>query len=182
MKRVLKYLKGTSNYFLRLSNVNAEHGILNGYADANWAEDRFDRKSNSGYVFQLNGGTISWACRKQTCVSLSSTEAEFVALSEACKEVIWLRRLLHDMRYSQTSPTVIFEDNQSCLRLIKEEKLSNRTKHIDTKVHFVKDHIERKDIICVYCPSEKMVADMMTKPLAASTFEKFRKSVGVEID
>lgn len=92
LKRVLKYLKGTSNYFLRLSDNNAERDVLRGYADANWAEDRQDRKSNSGYVFQINGGTISWTCRKQTCVSLSSTEAEFVALSEACKEVLWIRK------------------------------------------------------------------------------------------
>lgn len=86
------------------------------------------------------------------------------------------------MRIYQISPTVIFEDNQSCLRLIKEEKLSNRTKHIDTKVHFVKDHTEKKDITCVYCPSESMVADMMTKPLPGSIFVKFRKSIGVTID
>ncbi|XP_075158045.1 uncharacterized protein LOC142231315 [Haematobia irritans] len=136
LKRVLKYLKGTINHFLRLSNNNCERDTLIGYADANWAEDKVDRKSNSGYVFQLNGGSISWACRKQTCVSRSSTEAEFISLSEACKEAIWLRRLLNDMEISQTSPTVIYEDNQSCLRLIKEEKLSNRTKDIDTKIHF----------------------------------------------
>ncbi|XP_059221638.1 uncharacterized protein LOC131996193 [Stomoxys calcitrans] len=182
LKRILKYLKGTINHFLKLSYNNSEDNILIGYADANWAEDNIDRKSNSGYVFQINGGSISWACRKQTCVSLSSTEAEFISLSEACKEAIWLRRLLSDMKIIQTSPTIIYEDNQSCLKLIKEEKLSNRTKHIDTKLHFVKDHIKKKDVECNYCPTESMVADIMTKPLKPPLFAKFRKSIGIELD
>lgn len=182
LKRVLKYLKGTENYFLRLSNSSEEPNVLKGYADANWAEDKTDRKSNSGYIFKLNGGGISWSCRKQSCVSLSSTEAELIALSEACKEAIWLRKLLEDLQIKQINPTIIYEDNQSCLRIIKDEKLSNRTKHIDTKIHFVKDYIDKNLTICEYCPSEKMVADMMTKPLPASTLEKFRKLIGVEID
>ena len=142
LKRVLKYLKGTQNYFLRLSHNHVKSNKLVGYADANWAEDRIDRKSNSGFVFQINCGKISWSCRKQTIVALSTTEAEFVALSEACKEGIWIKQLLDDMYLPQNYPTIIYEDNQSCLYMIKEQKLSSRTKHIDTKLHFVKDHID----------------------------------------
>ncbi|XP_075157670.1 uncharacterized protein LOC142230938 [Haematobia irritans] len=182
IKRVLKYLKGTADHFLRLSKPGHDANDLQGYAYASWAEDAKDRKSNSGYIFQINGGAISWSFRKQTSVSLSSTEAEFIALSEACKEAIWLRKLLNDMKIIQNGPTNIFEDNQSCLRIIKDEKLSNRTKHIDTKIHFVKDHVEEGNVVCVYCPSEMMVADIMTKPLPATIMEKFRTSIGIEID
>lgn len=181
IKRVLKYLKGTINFHLKLSNLAAKDKNLIGYADANWAEDRLDRKSNSGYIFQINGGTISWSCKKQTCVSLSSTEAEFIALSDACKEAIWIRQLLEDMKIHQNSPTVIFEDNQSCIRLIKDQKLSNRTKHIDTKIHFVKDHVDQNHIVCTYCPSEEMIADMLTKPLCSSKIEKFRTKAGIQL-
>lgn len=183
LKRVLKYLKGTAHHLLRLSDVNTpEKNTLMGYADANWAENRIDRKSNSGFIFQMNGGSVNWSCKKQTCVSLSSTEAEFIALSEACKEALWLRELLNDMMLKQSKPTIIYEDNQSCLRMIKNEKLSNRTKHIDTKIYFVKDHIKSNHIQCIYCPTEDMLADMLTKPLTAIKITKFREQSGIQIE
>lgn len=81
MKRVVKYLKGTVRLSLILGDGSDNESVI-GFADANWAEDRIDRKSKSGYVFRLYGGTISWSCKKQTCVALSSAEAEYVALSE----------------------------------------------------------------------------------------------------
>lgn len=180
LKRVVKYLKGTAEMFLKLNNdISLEEKSLIGFADANWAESRIDRKSNSGYVFMLNGGCVSWACRKQTCVSLSTTEAEFIALSESAKEATWIRNLLIDLQYSQELPTTIYEDNQSCLNLIKDERLSNRSKHIDTKFHFVKDYIMKGIITCKYCPSEEMLADMLTKPLSGSKLKYFREKSGI---
>lgn len=83
LKRVLKYLKGTSNMKLALAAENYNGELLYGYSDANWAESKYDRKSNSGHVFLLNGGTVCWSSRKQSLVALSTCEAEFVALSEA---------------------------------------------------------------------------------------------------
>lgn len=103
-KHILKYLKGTLKDSLSLGNVKSEN-VLIGHADANWAESRIDRKSNSGYIFQLYNGTISWSCKRQTCVALSSTEAEFIALSEACKEAVWIRRLLMDFDMLLSEPT-----------------------------------------------------------------------------
>lgn len=165
LKRVVKYLKSTADLKLYLSDNQEEKQELFGYADANWAEDKATRKSNSGYVFFFNGGVIGWACRKQGCVSLSSTEAEFIALSDACQEIAWLRRLLSDIHIDCKEPTLLYEDNQSCLKLIKEEKFSNRTKHIDTKFHFVKDYMDKGVVKCEYCPTGLMVADLLTKPL-----------------
>lgn len=168
LKQVAKYLKSTAKMKLKLSDIQmTENQSLHGYADANWAEDRRTRKSNSGYVFFLNGGVINWSCRKQTCVSLSSTEAEYIALSEACQEALWLRRLLKDMFQDVDNTTVMYEDNQSCLCWVSSGKFSNRSKHIDTKYHFVKDCAEKKLIECTYCPSESMIADLLTKPLPA---------------
>lgn len=178
LKRVLRYLKGTTNVKLSKTGGNVDDGLI-GFADANWAEDRMDRKSNSGYVFFVNGFLVSWSCKKQNCVAMSSTEAEFISLSEACKEAIWLRKLLADFNLKQNQPTVIYEDNQSCLSFIKEEQLSARTKHIDTKVYFVKDHIEAKDIVCVYCPTEIMLADLLTKPLPAKRIQMLRLKCGL---
>lgn len=148
-------------------------GSLIGYADANWAEDRETRKFNSGFVFLFNGA-VSWSCKRQDCVSLSFTEAEFIALSEACKESIWLQRLLNDFKWEGDKTTTIHEDNQSVLRMVADEKLSNRTKHLDTKIYFVKDYVNRGQVKIVYCPSESMLADLFTKGLPKAKLELFR--------
>lgn len=179
LKRVLRYLKGTAHMKLKLSGSEKSEETFLGYADADWAESKDDRKSNSGYVFILNGGLVSWCCRKQTCVSLSSTEAEFIALAEACQEAKWLRSLIKDLDCKIEDTTTIFEDNQSCLKLLKSENFSNRTKHIDTKYFFIKDYIANNIIKCEYCPTESMLADIMTKPLPISRLEKLRGECGL---
>lgn len=181
LKRVLRYLKGTSEHYLKLSNDDSRDNCLIGYADASWAEDKTDRKSNTGFVFQLNNGTVSWCCRKQSCVALSSTESEFISLSEACREAIWIRKLLTDMMVPQTNATTIFEDNQGCLRMMDEGKFSNRTKHIDTKLYFIKHHIDKRDIICEYCPTQEMLADMLTKPLNSIKIQRHRIKAGIQV-
>lgn len=177
LKRIVRYLKGTINLKLRLSNCNEETGLC-GYADANWAECRIDRKSNSGYLFKFCGGTISWSCRKQTCVALSTAEAEFIALSDAGQEAIWLRRLLKDLG-QESFEAIIYEDNQSCLQMLDSEKFSNRTKHIDTKYHFAKNLSNSGDIQFMYCSSENMIADLLTKPVSRVRIEILRKLCGL---
>lgn len=179
LKRVVRYLKGTLNLKLVLGNNKHTNDPIFGYADANWAEDRSDRKSNSGYIFIVYGAAVSWACRKQSCVALSTTEAEFIALSEACQEVYWLRRLLNGMNCSIDQPTPMFEDNQSCLKLIREEKLSNRTKHIDTRYNFVRDYVDKGIVSCEYCPTEQMMADIFTKPLPATKHRDLTAMIGL---
>lgn len=181
LKRVIKYLKGTIDYQLKLK-CDMDESQFFGYADADWANDKATRKSNSGYVMMLGSGTISWSCKRQTCVAASSTEAEFISLSSACKEISWLRRLLVDFGFKITKPTVIFEDNQSCLKMVEnEEQLSARTKHIDTKFFFVKDHVNNGEVTCIYCPTEEMLADLLTKPLAKERFQKLREALGVNL-
>lgn len=163
-KRVLRYLKGTKDKRLRLGGQGSINQLI-GFADASWAENRPDRKSNSGYIFQLFGGSISWGCRKQTCVALSSTEAEYVALAEACQEGNWIQRLLADMGHQLKELIVMYEDNQSCLKMLQNAKFSNKTKHIDTKYQYVNILYEKGVMKFEYCPTENMLADMMTKPL-----------------
>lgn len=163
LKRVVKYLKGTIDLVLKLGDLKDNNPLV-GYADANWAENRTDR---------------SWSCRKQTCVSLSSTEAEFIALSEACREAIWLRKLLEDFEQPLDEPTLINEDNQSCLALITQEGFSNRSKHIDTRHNFIRDNVQKGIITCRYCPTEEMLADICTKALGATKIAHLRKLSGI---
>lgn len=172
VKRLMRYLKGTFSTKLKLGFESNETKLV-GYADAHWAEERQTRRSNSGYVFLL-GGPISWSCRKQTCVALSSTESEFIALSEAAREAVWIRRLLKSFGINMVEPTIVFEDNQSCLKIIREEKFSCRTKHIDVRAHYVKDHVDKMYIKCIYCESKKNIADLLTKPLARTNFNHLK--------
>ena len=178
LKRIVRYLKGYKDMKLKLGSKN-ENVLLTGYADVDWAQNNKDGKSNSGYVFKVNGATVSWACKKEDCVALSSTEAEYIALAEASQEGIWLQRLLQDFGRKQDTPVQIKEDNQSCLKLADNKKFSNRTKHIATKYHYVKDMKEKGLIGYTYCPTEKMLADMLTKPLYHVKLLTSRKECGL---
>ena len=139
-----------------------DKNCLIGYANADWAGSATDRKSTSGCLFQLYGSTISWKSRKQQCVSISSTEAEYVSLSEACQEGVWLKLLLKDFNIEQISKFVMYEDNQSCLKMLNSENVCNRTKHIDTRYHFAKELQEKGHTFFKYCPTEEMIADILT--------------------
>ena len=178
VKRVLRYLRGTMNFGLKFS-VDDKNPQLVGYSDSDWAGDQDTRKSTTGYVFQINNCTVSWSSRKQSTVAKSSTEAEYVALSTATQEAIWLRRLMVDLGKDMDIPTTIYEDNQGAIELAKNPKYHNRTKHIDVCFHFVRERIASNEIHVEYCPTEFMTADIMTKGLTRVVFEKFRDMLGV---
>lgn len=178
VKRTIRYLKATRNLKLKVADTNDELE-LKVYSDANWAENRIDRKSNSGFVCFLGGGTVSWACRKQTCVSLSSTEAEYIALAETCQEVIWLQKLLKDFEINIFEPTIVNVDNQSCMKLADRQKFSNKTKHVDTKYHFIRDLKEKNTIDLKYCPTDQNIADMLTKPLNGVKLTELRSKAHI---
>lgn len=179
VKRVCRYLKGTRNMKLKVSDIESEL-VVTAFSDANWAENRIDRKSNSGYICMIGKGTISWCCRKQSCVSLSSTEAEYMALAETCQEVIWLRKICSDFSIDNKKPTMINEDNQSCMKMVDCQKFSNRTKHVDTKYHFIHDLKEQGVIDLEYCPTEENTADMLTKPLSRIKLGKLRSKANID--
>ena len=176
-KRVLRYLKGTNNLRLHLGNGQ---GHLECFADVDWAGNEQDRKSISGFLIKYGGELVSWGTRKQTCVSLSSTEAEFVALSVCCQELLWITRLLGDLGEENHKPTVVWEDNQSCIKMVESDRIDSRSKHIDTKHAFTKDLRERGVIELRYLPTENMEADLMTKPLGRSKLERHRIAIDVE--
>lgn len=174
VQRILRYIQGTKNYKLKLGMINTgntDKVILTGYCDADFANSP-ERKSVSGYVFNLNGGTITWASRRQPTVSLSTAEAEYVSLASAVQEAMWLRGLLNCIGHPQHSATIIKEDNTSCMLIATSPKQHSRTKHIDIKYHFLRNAIKDNIIVLEYCPSESMLADVFTKSLARTIFEK----------
>ena len=179
IKRILRYIRGTIHYGLKFSGLEANTTLI-GFSDADWAGDLDTRKSTSGYVFQIGGATVSWCSRKQSTVAKSSTEAEYVALSSATQEAIWLRRLMKDLGSITDKPTTIFQDNQGAIELAKNDKYHTRTKHIDICHHFVRERVFSEEIKVIYCPSDSMVADIMTKGLPKSSFEKLRQEIGIQ--
>ena len=174
VKRILRYLKGTMSYGLKFSD--SENDKVVGFADADWAGDVDSRCSTSGYVFQIRSSTVSWCSRKQATVAKSTTEAEYVSLSLATQEAIWLRRLMNDLGNRMISPT---SPNQGAIQLSRNPKFHNRTKHIDVCYHFVRERVASNEIVVDYCPTQDMMADIMTKGLPKVTFEKFRNSLGI---
>ena len=161
---------------LNLNICNCDGGSsLVGYADADWGGNSMDRKSYSGFIFFIGNCPVSWESRKQSCVALSSTEAEYVALSEASKEAVFLRNLLMEIGYSNGDAVVLHVDNQGAEKLATNPVYHKRTKHIDIRYHHVRDIVKNNEIVLKYCPTENMIADILTKNLAKIKHERFLK-------
>jgi hypothetical protein len=179
VKRILRYLKGTSKLGLKYEKIKNEQLI--GYSDADWAGDRDDRHSTSGYVCLLSGGAITWMSKKQGSVALSTAEAEYIALSSAAQEIVWLRRILSDLGMEMSNPTQIMEDNQGSIAMSRNPILHSRSKHIDIRYHFIREAVDHGVIDLTYCPTKEMVADVLTKPLPKGQFEHLRVKMGLQL-
>ena len=177
LKRVLRYLNGTINHGLLYKQGGPER--LVGYSDADWAGDLSDRKSTSGYIFMFSGGPVSWSSKKQKCVALSTAEAEYVALSAAVQECIWLRQLEAELSSTNDVPTLIFEDNQSTIGMAKNPQFHGRAKHIDIRHHFVREQLAHGTIQLKYCPTTEMTADILTKGLNRERYSKLREKASI---
>ena len=175
-KRVMRYLRGTSSYGIKYGG-NASFCI--GVTDSDYAGDRNNRRSTSGYVFMLCGGAISWKARQQTSVALSSTEAEYVAATEACKEMIWLNQIMKDLSIPAILglldgllPPVLYIDNQAALSLARNPSFHSRTKHIDVRYHLIRTEVAAKTINLQQIGTKENTADICTKALPKPTFEQ----------
>ena len=127
----------------------------------------------------MGSAAVSWSSKKQTIVTLSTTEAEFVAATTCACQAVWLRRILHMVNFKQEGPTLIYCDNTSTIKLSKNPVLHGRSKHIDVRFYFLRDLTIDQTIDLVYCKSEDQVADIFTKALKIDAFQKHRKSLGV---
>ena len=176
VKRILRYLQGTTHHGLLFRRSKSSEIV--GYSDADWGGDRDDSKSTSGYMFQIGGTAISWQSKKQSCVALSTAEAEYVALSTAAQEAVWLKHLNYDLT-GAVAPIMINEDNQSAIAIAKNPQFHGRVKHISIKYHFVREQVNSNNIMLKYCRTSEMIADMLTKGLGRVQFEKLRRMAGV---
>lgn len=178
VKRVLRYAKGTLNF--GLFYAYGENSKLMGYSDSDWGRDLEERNSTTGYVFYFGSTAFTWTSKKQPIVALSSYEAEYVAVSFTVCEAIWLRNLLAGLNHTQEGSTVIYVDNKSTIKLSKNPIQRGRSKHIDTRLHFLRDHVKQKTIELLYCHTTDRVADIFTKPLSFEVFNKLRAMLGMK--
>eukprot|EP00253_Pinus_taeda_P034533 PITA_34533 len=159
-KRILRYVNGTKGFGILYSS--SESFKLTSYTDSDWSRSVDDRKITSGYVFHMRSGAISWASKKQRVVSLSTAEAEYVAATSVACQVVWLRRVLIDLCHEQENGTTIYCDNSSAITLSKNSVFHKRTKHIDTKFHFIHELVNNGEIVLQHCRTENQLADILT--------------------
>lgn len=175
-KGVLRYLAGTADYGITYGGAKIG---LEAYTDADYAGDIDTRRSTTGYVYIMNGGAISWSSRLQQTVAASTTEAEYMAAASAIKEGLWLRTLFNNLQLG-ISGIEINADNQSAIKLLKNPVFSMRSKHIDVVYHFARERVTRGEVSFKYVRTEAMVADALTKPVAANKLEFCRNEMGVK--
>src|SRR5271156_1390965 len=159
-KQVMRYLKGTKEW--KLVYGNDERRGLEGFTDDDGASQEH-RRAISGFVVLIDGGAVSWTSKKQELVTLSTMEAEYVAVTHAAKELLWLRHVIGEIFWPLNYPIVLYSDNQSAITLAHSGgKFHARTKHIDIRYHFIKFRIDDHSIDLIYCPTEEMTADILT--------------------
>jgi hypothetical protein len=177
VKRILRYLIGTVNFGI-LYQSGHRPGLLDIYSDADFAGDVETRRSTTGYTSLYSGGAITWSSQRQSSVSLSTTEAEFVAASQAVKEILWLIRLFGDVCELCEWPTLMM-DNQSAIRLIHNPEFHKRSKHIAVQHYFVRDVVTHGDIVVKCVSTDQQNADIFTKPLSKDKLFRFRGKLGM---
>lgn len=175
---LLRYLKGTAKDGL-LYQCKDALPILRMFSDSDWASCEDTRRSCTGYVSEFANATITWCSRMQSSVKDSTLYAEYTALSEALKDVLWLRHLLSEIKLEQRDPTTMFQDNQGTIAFSKNPRVHKRTKHIDVKHHMIREHIEDDVIRMEYIPSADNKADIFTKPLKRVQFCTLRYMISV---
>ena len=186
-KHCLRYLAGTKDLLLCFGDKDPDRtpeslaGYLKcvGCSDSDWASDIKDRKSISGYCFYYENSLVSWSAAKQKSVAGSSTEAEYYAMALAMKEAIWMRVFLELNKLPVPKPFPLLSDNQAALALSKSQAISSRSKHIDIRHHFIRQHVSEGTFTTSWMPTADMPADLFTKPLPFPLFAKHRRALGM---
>ena len=175
VKCIYRYLAGTRDLWLSYGETRC---TLEGYADADGSMAE-DRRAITGYAFLIDGGAVSWSSKRQEIISLSTTESEYVAATHGMKEALWLRSLLSEVFQGFKDPTTLFSDNQSAIALTRDHQYHARTKHIDVRYHWIRWVIEQGSLRLVYCPTDDMVADALTKALPSAKVKHFAAGLGL---
>ncbi|XP_021819565.1 uncharacterized protein LOC110761405 [Prunus avium] len=169
VKRILRYIQGTLQYGITFCSGPMQ---LTAYSDADWAGDPSTRRSTTGFIVFLGHNPVSWQSKKQGTVARSSTEAEYRALANTAADIGWIRQVLADLHEFLPEPPLMHCDNLSALALSSNPVYHSRIKHLDIDFHFVREHVQRKDLNVHYIPTNEQVADVFTKGLHGPLFAR----------
>jgi hypothetical protein len=175
VKWILRYLKGTSDMSLCFTGADLK---LQGYVDADLAGDVDSRKSTTGFVYTLGGTAVCWTSRLQKIVALSTTEAEYVAVTEAGKEMVWLQGFLDELG-RKNEKGILHSDSQSAIFLAKNPAYHSRTKHIQLRYHFIRSLLESEQLLLEKIRGTENLADMLTKGVTIEKLKLCTTSVGL---
>jgi len=182
-KRVLQYLQGTKDLGILYPYKPASSADeLTAYVDADFAADKTTRKSTTGCFVAMNGAPVIWLSKKQSCLSMSSTEAEYVALSSCGNEAVWASRMYLELNANLgwDEPVNVFTDSQSAIKISENPRKHGMTKHIDLRYHRVRDLVSKKYIKVEHVPDPDQPADILTKAIVKEKFQHKRVLMGVQ--
>lgn len=177
VKRIFRYLKGTSNARLRYTRTGK--GIV-AFSDADWASEIDKRRSCSGFVINMSGAAICWSSKRQPIVAMSSTEAEYIALSTTASELVWLKQFADELKLKIANNVTIFCDNQSTIKLTASDAYRPRTKHIDIRFHRIRELVDDNVIKIKFVSTNENAADSLTKAVPAEKTEFCNAAMGLQ--
>jgi hypothetical protein len=176
VKHIGRYLVGTKDYTLTYNGAGRA-GLIH-YTDSDWGSDPIKRRSTTGFFGTLAGGAIHWTSRMQKTVAQSSTEAEYMALSDCGRQAAWLRSLFSELGIKM-GPLPVYGDNQGSIFLASNPLTEKRTKHIDIKYHYIRDLLEEEKVELFFVSGNDNPADLLTKSLGHIKFNRFRSQLGL---
>lgn len=174
VKHLFRYLKGTMDFKLVYTQQSDPSELFVVYSDADHGGDRDNGKSTGGYVTCVGGGAVNWSSKLQPTVSLSTTEAEYIAGVEAGKEIMWMCNILQEFGYPVSKPSSLFIDSQSAISVAKNPEHHGRMKHLDLRHYWLRDAVEAGHMTPIHVPTQEMVADILTKALPREKLEHCR--------
>jgi hypothetical protein len=179
VKHLFRYIKGTLDYRITYSKSSSSPHPFITYSDADHGGCPDTGKSTGGYMVMMNSGPVSWKSKLQSTVSLSTTEAEYIAGVEAGKEIKWVRSLLGELGHGVSGPSPLRMDNQSAIRVSKNPEHHGRMKHLDLAHYWLRDEVAKGSIGIEYVSTQDQLADILTKALPRPAVDKLRNLVGL---
>lgn len=177
VNRIFRYLFATITHSLTFTKSSDMQ--LTGYADADWGSCINTRRSVTGALVFIGGNLIMWKSTKQNTTALSATESEYMSVTDACREVLWIRQLLEELSIFQKDATTIYEDNNGCIKLANNPLILSRSKHIDIRHHFIRQTITNGKVKLLAIPSAENRSDIMTKAIPRPLFERHVEKLGL---
>ena len=176
LKRIIKYVKTTAEFGVWYSKDTSD--VLARYSNADWAGNAYDRKSTSGGCFYVGNNLVSWMRKKQNSISLYTAEAEYIAASSCCTQLLWMQKLFHDYGICQEHLTICC-DNTSAINISKNQVQHSKTKHIKIRHHFIQELVKDGTLTLEFIHTDDQKANLFTKALDSKYFKFLHQNIGV---